>query len=215
MIQMEGRTRLALEPADGIAYLRQKVEEMEQPDTAIINLLAAAERRVDPQRAIQRLTEWTGAHPEDTQSLLLLSTWQIEDERYDEARAVLENLVEKAPKSWIGRNNLAYVLMQEGELSAALEQISQARLHGGDRPELLDTEGQIRMRMDDVVSAEQLFRQAASQTSRPEHRLNLAEALMKLGRGDDARRILEQLQQSRGATAERDRVRALLARLDE
>lgn len=215
VIHMETRTRLALDPNDGVEYLRGKVESMKEPSTAMVNLLATAERRVAPDQARDRLVTWTDKHPNDTRSLVLLSMWQIEDQRYDDARGVLERLLANMPDSWVSHNNLAYVLMQAGDLDGALEHITQARVHGGDQPELLDTEGQIRLRMHDAAMAEQLFRQAASQTSRPAHRLNLAEALVELERDDDARQILEQLQQSRADEAEQERARALLARLKE
>lgn len=213
VIQMETRTRLALDPRGGVDYLRAKLDTMEDPPRGLVELLATAERRTEPARALERLAAWVESHPDETRTMLLLSMWQIEDERYDEARAVLERLVQAVPDSWISQNNLAYVLLRSGELDKALEHATQARLHGGDQPELLDTEGQIRLAMNDAVMAEQLFRQAASQTSRPAHRLNLAEALLALDRTDDARRILEQLEQSRAEEADRERARELLAQL--
>lgn len=139
----------------------------------------------------------------------------IEDKRFDDARAVLEDVLQAVPEHWVSHNNLAYVLMQSGELDKALEHATQARKLGGDQPELLDTEGQIRLRMDDPAMAEKLFRQAASQTSRTSHRLNLAEALVALERDDDAREVLEQIDQSRAGEAERARARELLARLSK
>ncbi|WP_083875631.1 XrtA/PEP-CTERM system TPR-repeat protein PrsT [Caenispirillum salinarum] len=214
VIQMETRTRLARDPRDGVAYLRDKIAAMEAPPGDLVHLLASAERPIEPEQAVARLSDWSTANPDDTRARLILSMWHIEDGRFQAAEPLLESLVADDPESWVNHNNLAYVLMRQGRLDAALDHIDKARLHGGNQPELLDTEGQIRLRMNDLVMAEQLFRQAASQTARPGHRLNLAEALVALDRRDDARQVLEQVQGARTTDAERERTRDLLARLE-
>lgn len=214
VIEQQARLQLEEDHDKGTEFLRSRLTGMETKPRNLVILLAHAEFREDRQAGVTRVSQWLADNPEDAEARFLLSTWQMGLQDWSGARESLRLLTEAQPSNWIARNNYAYALLKAGELEAALEQAKVARTHGGDRPEVMDTEGEVRLALGQAPEAELLFRRAAAQSSKPAYRLNLAEALVKQNKTDEAKSVLRDLVASPDF-AGKDHARDLLARLGD
>lgn len=214
VLEEDARLRLARQPSDGIAFLREQVAQRgEAAPRWMVSLLAAAEYDTgDADAARERLTRWIAASPEDSAARWMLANWHIAAEDWVPARMTLEPLVASAPANWMARNNLAWVLLKQGSVREALEQVTAAREAAGrDRAPILDTEARIRLAMGDTAAAERLFREASLIEDRPVYRLGLAETLVAQSKMEEAKAELERLLAGAAGFAERDRATELLA----
>ncbi|WP_097277310.1 XrtA/PEP-CTERM system TPR-repeat protein PrsT [Caenispirillum bisanense] len=214
VIEQQARLRLESDRAGGTEFLRSRLTGMETPPRNLVILLAHAEFDGDREAGITRVAQWLEANPDDQDARFLLSNWQIGQENWAGAADNLRRVTEAQPANWIARNNYAWVLLRKGDAETALEQAEVARTHGGDRPEILDTEGQIRLALGQPAEAELLFRRAAGQSAKPGFRLNLAEALVVQNKSKEAREVLNDLIAT-DDFAGKNQARDLLARLGD
>ncbi|WP_343869274.1 XrtA/PEP-CTERM system TPR-repeat protein PrsT [Caenispirillum bisanense] len=212
VIEQQARLQLDDNPTRGAEFLRGRLAGFEAPPRNLVLLLAHAEFATEGNPGITRVSQWVSSHPDDTEARLLLSTWQIARQDWPAARENLRLLSEAQPANWVARNNHAWVLMKSGDLQAALDEVTDARLHGGDRAEILDTEGQIRLTRGEAAEAEILFRRAAAENAKPGFRINLAEALVVQNKTEEAKQILSDLLKAEDF-AGKEYARELLARL--
>lgn len=214
VIEQQARLQLDHDRAGGTEFLRSRLTGMDPQPRNLVLLLAHAEHSQNGKAGVQRVSQWLEGHPDDMDARFLLSNWQIGQGDWAGAAQNLRLLTEAQPANWIARNNFAWVLLKEDHLEAALEQALLARTHGGDRPEIMDTEGQIRLALGQAAEAELLFRRAAGQSAKPAHRLNLVEALVEQNKTEEARQILTDLIAA-DDFAGKDHARDLLARLGQ
>lgn len=212
VIEQQARLHLDDNPARGADYLRDRLAGFEAPPRNLVLLLAHAEFATEGGPGISRVSQWVSSHPDDAEARLLLSTWQIARQDWPAARENLRLLTEAQPANWVARNNLAWVLMKTGDLRTALTEAADARRHGGDRAEILDTEGQIRLALGEAAEAETLFRRAAAENAKPGFRINLAEALVVQNKTEEAQQILRDLLKAEDFSG-KEYARDLLARL--
>jgi putative PEP-CTERM system TPR-repeat lipoprotein len=200
-------------PADAIAPLEKALAAVPQTET-VLDLANAHWRSGDADGAIRTLETWIGRYPTDLTARAALGNFYGTLDRLDEAEAQFAAIVEQAPDSVIGRNNLADILVRNGAPDRALEHARRAlELAPGD-PTVLDTLGQALLLTGDLAGAEQAFRDAAEGAGNPPTLVyHLSVALVRADKKDEARRLLRGLLDRSDEFLERDAAKSLLAEI--
>jgi tetratricopeptide (TPR) repeat protein len=146
-----------------------------------------AEARADALR-------YLAIHPDDASIHFLLGAVEAGAGRRDAAIAAYEGAASLDEAHFAARNNLALLLAERGDLDAALARAQEAhRLRPGDAYGL-DTLGSLYLQRGLAErSVHFLERARAADPSLVDARLHLALAYREAGRGDEARRLLEEL----------------------
>ena len=106
-------------------------------------------------------------------------------------------------------NNLAWVLLDEGQAAAARPFAERALRLAPDEPSVMDTLACVLTELGELEPAIELLQRAARVESRgPEIEVHLAQALARRGDREEARGILRQLLVDPTALAERERAEA-------
>ncbi len=168
----------------------------------------------DADGGLDSLVTWLASRPQDLRAHLALSGYAIPLGRLNLAKRSLEAVVESNPDLLAARNDLAWVLMEQDNLDAALEQAEYARRLAPNEPAVLDTLGVIHLARGDVTQALGLLRRAAAGLpGNPDVAYHLAWALTEDGQTDPAREILEKILVDRRTFSERKDAEALARRL--
>jgi Flp pilus assembly protein TadD len=141
--------------------------------------------------ASRELEAWRAAHPASERIEATLGEIYIAVGRTQEAVPVYEGLIQRAPDNAGYRNNLAWILKQQGQVEAAQEQIEVALKMAPEDPNVLDTAGTIALRLGDVRAAlAHLTKAASAAPGNPEIQINYAEALVSAEDRATARDVL-------------------------
>jgi len=155
--------------------------------------------------------EWVSSHPDDAEARMTLASHQIQIKRYTDAQKTLGEEIRLNPSDWIAENNLAWVLMTEGDLAGAQTQIDSAHKIAGAQPDVLDTEGQIALARGDAPRAVDLLKLATSgPTPAPSMQVHLARALIASGKPKEAKDTLKAAAAAAKSGPAADEAKALL-----
>nr|WP_168710970.1 XrtA/PEP-CTERM system TPR-repeat protein PrsT [Ningiella ruwaisensis] len=129
--------------------------------------------------------------PNDVRAKLLLAERQIENDS-GSAIANYREVLELAPNNFVVLNNLAYLLMQNGELADAAKYAEQAYEMQPDNVATADTYAQVLVRQNKTEEALDVYARVMSdKVTNEEVVLNYVEALLKSGSMVAAKRRLE------------------------
>jgi len=173
------RSALKAEPASGVAAAK------------LHGVLLAANRKADAEALARK---WVADHPGDMGFRLYVAEQALRAHDYKTAAAHYRAVVAQQPDNVVALNNLAWTAGQLGD-PKALSYAERALERAPDSPLVLDTVGVLLTGSGDAVKgAEYLARAVQFAPDRHDIRLNYAKALMKAGKGGQARKELEQLQ---------------------
>ena len=157
----------------------------------ILSAVSAYNAASQPQAAERLLREWLGRQTNDAEAAGVLARYEIGDKRYDEARNLLEKVIEARPSDAEALNNLAWLYQRSGDPRAL--NISRRAFLLQPNAEAADTLGWILTRQGKAAEAEPLLRQAATDLADPGVQFHYATALKDLGKRDAAVEILRKL----------------------
>lgn len=159
--------------------------------TFILNAVSGYSAAHQPQMAEKLLRNWLARQTNDAEAAGVLARYDIKDKRYDEARTLLEKVVQARPNDAEAMNNLAWLYERSGDPRA----LSLSRRAFLLRPNSVaaDTLGWILTRRGKAIEAEPLLRQAATDLDDPGVQFHYATALKDLGKRDAAANILRKL----------------------
>lgn len=144
--------------------------------------------------AIAEVTAWRKAHGRSERVEAMLGELYIGAGRTTDAVPLYRRLVARSPDNAAYRNNLAWLLMEQGALEAAQRQIAVALARAPDDPNILDTAGALALRRGDAaVAVRHLEKAAAAAPGNAEIQMNYVEALLSRDDGSAARAALAAL----------------------
>jgi putative PEP-CTERM system TPR-repeat lipoprotein len=203
---------LQKKPAEAVKAYRAVFEKY--PSTSIvINLARSQSQMGQKQEAAITLEEWNRQHPRDIPVLMLRSALYRELGRLDDAKIVLEKVLEIDGDHVVALNDLAWLIKDENP-GAARDYVEKAMLKAPKSPMVLDTLGVILLNLGEHERSVSMLKQAdtyAPQT--PSIRYHLALALQKNGKFQDALAILKELAAGKAEFDEKADVKALLNKL--
>tara|TARA_Y100001963_G_scaffold153115_1_gene239206 strand:- start:183 stop:2948 length:2766 start_codon:yes stop_codon:yes gene_type:complete len=129
----------------------------------------------------------------------------------DRAVQTYQTMLKEQPDNVLALNNLAWLMLEKGNLSVALAHAKKAHDLQPKHPDILDTYGKVLLATGDATKAKEMFE--ASLNVRPDTsqvQLHYAEALVKTGSKEKARSVLEQLADNQEVAAQ---AKALMAEL--
>jgi putative PEP-CTERM system TPR-repeat lipoprotein len=204
--QLRGKyPNLATAPAlQGDAYMAGKeydkaadayAKAMQQSPSAMLALRVAQAKANagDREAAAGVLRDWLSKHPDDAGVAVVLVSYDLAAQRFDQAKAELEHVLEKAPQNPVALNNLAWLDQRAGDPRArALAE--RAYLLAPNLAQTEDTLGWILVQEGQAANAIGLLKEASGTPSaNPAIRYHYAVALNKLGQTAEARKILSEL----------------------
>lgn len=200
-------------PGAAIPILQKYMTSTKTEPRGLVLLLASAQwDSGQKDQGLKTLTDWVSAHPDDSSTRMALASHQIQDKRYDGAHKTLTEEIKVNPANWIAQNNLAWVLMTQGDLAGAQTQIDGAHKLAGTQPDVLDTEGQIALARGDANHAVDVLKLATlNGTPAPAIRIHLARALIASGKTKEAQDTLKAVVSSARTGPDADEAKALLA----
>lgn len=139
------------------------------------------------------VSAWLGENPDDATMLQLLSSHYIQEQKYPEARSLLERAYSMLPNNVIVLNNLAWLRYELRE-PGALDMARRAYQMAPNAPAIADTLGWILVREGEFEEGLKLLFAAAD--GAPENGdigYHVAFALSKTGKPEEARATLERL----------------------
>lgn len=132
----------------------------------------------------------------DPDILLLLGATAEAAQDMNAAKAAYEELVQQAPESFVALNQFAWFLVQyTDEVSRALSLARQANELRPGNASILDTLGWVHYRLGEFDASLDALREAyvIDQGERPEIGLRLATVAVEAGRYDEARKVMNEL----------------------
>ena len=185
-----------------------------QPNSALLARLYTARRATGHKRqGLGELEAWLERHPGDDIVQNALASAYMDNERYDEAIAQHEVLVEQRPDDAAVLNNLAWLYQLVGD-PRAMEQAKRAYDLAPNNAGTIDTFGWILVNNGEVRRGLTLLREAQARTSGDAGvHYHLAVALQALDRLDEAREQLQAALRSGDGFPEEAQARELLRQL--
>jgi putative PEP-CTERM system TPR-repeat lipoprotein len=163
----------------------------EQSTDVAMRLFAAHVRSGSAAAGNQFLESWVRDHPQDRRAKHALAEGYLRAGNLPAARARYEQLLKEQGEDESVLNNLAYILLAQGE-AKALEYAERAHRLAPSDPAIGDTLGWVLVQQGQVEQGIRHLRDARLRDpASPEIRYHLAEALARAGRNDEARRELE------------------------
>lgn len=161
-----------------------------QAATRLHAALMRSEREADAERVA---ADWLAKNPTDLVLRGYLAERALGEQRFADARTLFSRMHEMAPQNALILNNLAWTA-RELKDPKALEYGEQALRLAPESPAIIDTVGMIQVERGDFdAGIANLKRAVALGPDLLPLQLNLAKALAKAGRGDEARSQLEAL----------------------
>ena len=143
--------------------------------------------------AVELLDSWVLETPSDPRSLQRLVSYHISEQQLAKAESKLRALLEFAPTPG-NRNNLAWLLLEQGKLDDALRQVQQALVQAPNNPRFKDTLAMIYYGKKNYAEAARYIQDALStEPSNAEFTYHLAQIRARDGGKQEARQILEAL----------------------
>jgi len=164
----------------------------------------------DTGAAIDVLRQWLEAHPEDSLTRIKLATYMHQTGHKQEAVDEYLGVIQREPRNVNALNNLAWLYEELGseEGLAYAERAYELAAH---RPKIIDTLGWLLVQNGENRRGLLLLQEAVTRAPHlPEIRFHMAVAMVKAGRGDEARRELERLLRSEDTFPSSEEARKLL-----
>ena len=178
-----------------------------------VKLSGARKQAGDNVGAYQALIQWLAERPNDAGARAVLASTYQSDGKRKEAIDHYQKVLEKQPKNAAVLNNLGWVYYEQGD-PRALEYAEKAYNLAKDQPAIMDTFGWFLVQQGQVKRGLELLQSAVAKSPEsPDIRYHLAVALDKSGRGQDARKELEQLLENTNNFGEAAAARTLLNHL--
>ena len=178
-----------------------------------LNLARVAQAKNDLPGALQALQRGEKAVPADLSLPAARADALGRAGRHDEAIAVYESLLQRAPDNELYANNLAYLLAETRGDRAALERALQLtqRFAGSGDPSYLDSLGWVQFRLGQYAQAAAVLERAlALSPGSPLLQLHLGMALMKQGDTARGRELVRRALQKDADLAGADEARRLI-----
>lgn len=168
----------------------------------------------DSAAAYQALLQWLAEHPDDAYARIALASGYNADGKRREAIEQYQKVLEKYPRNAIASNNLAWIYQGQGDRARALQYAEKAYALAKNQPAIIDTLGWILVEQGQTRRGLELLQQAVGKSPEsPDVRYHFAAALVKAGRGEEARKELEGLLATQKTFVELPQARQLLERL--
>jgi len=175
-----------------ISAYRQGLTQVDASELAI-KLHATLRSGGQAAEADKLATSWVQEHPKDDTFRLYLAELALGRKDYASAMQQYRTVLEMQPDSALVLNNLAWAASQAKD-PKALEYAEKANALAPDQPWIMDTLGVLLVEKGDTTRGIQLLQRASSLSPQAtSFRLNLAKALIKAGRKDEARKELNEL----------------------
>jgi len=199
--------------AGGIAAFRKAIELAPESSAAHLGLGTLTATQGDLAQAITLLDRSYALDSSDAQAAHAAAQLALASGDREGAVARLRTVVQHHPESAGARNDLAFLLAEDGtELDLALS-LAEAARERDPSPEVLDTLGWVRLQRGEAEPAVAALEQAvAERPGSATIRYHLAKALSAAGNEERARQMLESAL-GLGSFPEADDARAELARL--
>jgi putative PEP-CTERM system TPR-repeat lipoprotein len=166
-------------------------------------------------RAIEFIESWLKTHPRDGLAMRAAGDVQLQAGNLGAARALYEQVLKLQGDDPAVLNNLANVLVRQGD-RAALAVAERAHRLAPKSASIQDTLGWVLVQQGQLDSGLRHLREARLRNpENPEIRYHLAAALSKAGRKDEARRELEPALKDHGSFESAQDARQLLQALSE
>ena len=180
-----------------------------------VRLAEARSAGGDRDGAMNTLRDWLSKHPDDVAVSLVSVSYQLGAQRYDEAKAELEHVLEKDPRNVVALNNLAWLYQRSGdERAKALAE--RAYLLAPNLAQTADTLGWILVQQGEAGNGLGLLREAArAPSAAPAIRYHLAVALKETGHPNDAVPLLTDIVKPDVKFDEKPNAEKLLAELSK
>ena len=175
------------------ALIHYQTAYAKAPATQTVTQLARVYSRMGrhPQAA-KLISDWLKLHPNDTDAYVTLGQGYVLAGNLAGARAALETVIKQRGENAGIFNNLANILLQQGD-RAALEYAEKAHRLAPNDASIADTLGWVLVQQNQVEKALGYLREAKLRAAAdPEIKYHLAVALDKLGRSSEARQELDQ-----------------------
>ncbi|WP_169816668.1 tetratricopeptide repeat protein [Rhodovibrio salinarum] len=187
--------------------------ERDPSEARLTDLVALMTRVGRFDDAIDAIETWRAAHSTGLSTEATLGELYIANGDAPAAVEVYQGLVARAPETVAYRNNLAWLLKEQGQLEGAQEHVTAALDRAPDNANVLDTAGMIALARGDLSTAvKRLAEAAAAAPENAEIQLNYAEALLSAKNGGTAREILAGMDRARVPERLHPRLDALSAR---
>jgi putative PEP-CTERM system TPR-repeat lipoprotein len=164
-------------------------------------------------KAFSLLEAWSKNDQNDLNAMLMLAMAHQEKGHKQKAVDYYEKILEKSANNTLVLNNLAWLYQELGD-KRAVATAEKALVNAENSPEVADTAGWILIQNNQVNKGLVILQQAAVQAPHiAAIRVHLAEALVKAGRKDEARKELTRLLKEKKRFAERAEAEKLLESL--
>lgn len=209
-LQLEGDVEFARKQYKAAETAYDKAFKLEATAPAARRLYQARRAGGQDQAAFDGLRQWLDAHGDDADAWLILGMGYQSVGRSKEALETYEKAYALKPDNPIIQNNLAWLYQEAGD-KRALEVAEKLLPASENNPEVMDTIGWIYVQNGRLDKGLALLQDAAVHA--PQQlaiRLHVAEALIKAGRKDEARRELEGLLKEKKDFPDRQKAEMLL-----
>ncbi|MGH7091820.1 MAG: tetratricopeptide repeat protein, partial [Stellaceae bacterium] len=153
-----------------------------------VRLAAALSNAGHNDDAEATLDGWNQAHPNDLGGRMALGNLYMTTQRYKEAAAQFTHILKLSPDNFVAENNLAWVLVQQGQGQSALQHARHAAALAPWAPQVLDTLGLVLLKTGNTSGALMTLQSAIRLApSDPGFQFHLAEALSSAGERTRAR----------------------------
>ncbi len=196
----------------------EKFSEAIVRDPTLINSLALAlayYRTDQKQRSIGILKRYLGTHAEDQNARAVLANLLLQADHLRDARPQLEMLLIANPSDPIILNNLAWVLLQLGNINRALRLAARAHFLAPNYLAAMNTYGLAMLRTGDRPRAIKLLaRASANADGPPDYRLHYAIALAANGNRAEATDVLREILAAEEMASVHHAARSLLSSIE-
>lgn len=207
---LEGEVQIAQKQFKPATAAYEKAFDLAATADSARRLYQARRAAGDTQAAFDGLLQWLKAHDDDADSWFMLGMGYQSTGKTKEAVAAYEKANTLRPGNPVVQNNLAWLYQEAGD-PRALEIADKLLPASEKNPEIMDTVGWIYVQNDRLDKGLALLQDAAVHAPhQPQIRLHVAEALVKKGRKDDARRELESLLKEKKDFPDRQKAEMLL-----
>lgn len=180
------------------------------PSATLAVKLYQTRSKLGQANAVEPLTRWLRAHPDDMAMNLRAAMAYQGERRNKDAIPYYERIVQRQPENVVALNNLAWLYFEEGDKRAVGYAERAYRLKPED-PSVADTLGWLLVQRGDAQRGVTLLQEAAMKMPTiPDIRYHLAVGLKKVGRQDEARKELDRLLRSEQEFPDKKAARALL-----
>jgi putative PEP-CTERM system TPR-repeat lipoprotein len=183
------------------------------PSHLLVAKLLDARAAAGMDSADQVAVDWLQTHPKDASLRLMLGQYYLGQKDYAKSTEQFERLAKKYPKNAAILNNLAWLYDQQGN-SKALDYAHKAHKLAPEAGQVSDTYGWLLVERGKSQQGIELLEQAAKQSpNNGDIRYHLAEAYVKAGQRQKARKTLKKLLNSKKASDNRGAAKKLYRQL--